>query len=157
LNGFVSEFLTILGAFTSKHLGPAYAAFAASGVILGAIYMLHLVGRVIWGPLKFPHEHAEEHSELPVDIDAREIAILVPIAVLVVVIGILPTRLMDPMVGPVEMIQKPLALAPRIQPMRLRGPAVSMNTPNPAGATLVSPSLTVPEARARQVSPLQVR
>ena len=54
LNGFVSEFLTILGAFTSPRLGPVYGAFAATGVILGAVYMLHMAARVIWGPLKYP-------------------------------------------------------------------------------------------------------
>src|SRR2546429_3047535 len=49
LNGFVSEFLTVLGAFTSRVLGIKFAAFAALGVILGAVYMLHMVARVICG------------------------------------------------------------------------------------------------------------
>src|SRR5206468_910312 len=48
LNGFVSEFLTILGAFTSRHLGIEYGALAALGIILGAVYMLHMAARVIW-------------------------------------------------------------------------------------------------------------
>src|SRR5688500_11578427 len=61
LNGFVSEFLTILGAFTSDHLGVMYGAFAALGIILGAVYMLHMTARVIWGPLKTP-DH-DEHDE----------------------------------------------------------------------------------------------
>jgi NADH-quinone oxidoreductase subunit M len=54
LNGFVSEFLTVLGAFTSPHLGIGYGAFAALGVILGAVYMLHMLARVLFGPLKEP-------------------------------------------------------------------------------------------------------
>src|ERR1700722_2830716 len=54
-NGFVSEFLSILGAFTSTHLGMAYAIPAALGVILGAVYMLHMAARVIFGPLQTPH------------------------------------------------------------------------------------------------------
>src|SRR4029079_8960662 len=53
-NGFASEFLTILGAFTSKTLGIKYGAFAALGVILGAVYMLHMTAKVIFGPLKTP-------------------------------------------------------------------------------------------------------
>src|SRR5207302_637504 len=56
-NGFVSEFLTILGAFTSRHLGIGYGALAAIGIILGAVYMLHMIARVVWGPLKVPATH----------------------------------------------------------------------------------------------------
>src|SRR6185436_16048661 len=63
LNGFVSEFLTILGAFKSEHLGMRYGAIAALGIILGAVYMLHMVARVIWGPLKTPgHNGHVEHG-----------------------------------------------------------------------------------------------
>src|SRR5213078_1440479 len=45
LNGFVSEFLTILGAFTSPRLGNgiAFGTFAAIGIVLGALYMLHML------------------------------------------------------------------------------------------------------------------
>src|SRR5205823_1538250 len=55
LNGFVSEFLTILGAFTANHLGPIYGSVAALGIILGALYMLHMAAKVIFGPLKVAH------------------------------------------------------------------------------------------------------
>jgi NADH-quinone oxidoreductase subunit M len=58
LNGFVSEFLTILGAFTSSELGVRFGTLAALGIILGAIYMLHMTARVIWGPLKAPDLHS---------------------------------------------------------------------------------------------------
>jgi hypothetical protein len=92
---------------------------------------------VIWGPLKFPgsdghghagaHDESHEPSELPPDITGREIAILVPLAVLVIAIGILPTHLMRPMEGPVQMIYQPLAVAPKQSRPELRRPAVSMN------------------------------
>jgi len=128
-NGFVSEFLTVLGAFTSEHLGPGFGAFAATGVVLGSIYMLYMVARVIWGPLKFPgsdgHDESHEPAELPPDITGREIAILVPLAVLVVVIGILPTHVMRPMEGPVQMIYQPLAVAPKLNRPEPRRPAIS--------------------------------
>ena len=62
LNGFVSEFLTILGAFTSDHLGRVYGVIAATGIVLGAIYMLHMAARVIWGPLKTPGVHDHGHA-----------------------------------------------------------------------------------------------
>src|SRR3954454_7453615 len=58
-NGFVSEFLTVLGAFISPHLGWAFGSLAALGVILGAVYILHMVARIIWGPLKTPAVHDE--------------------------------------------------------------------------------------------------
>ncbi len=65
LNGFVSEFLTILGAFTSKQLGIPFGATAAIGVILGAVYMLHMAARVIFGPLKTPGGDDHGHSRCP--------------------------------------------------------------------------------------------
>jgi NADH-quinone oxidoreductase subunit M len=108
LNGFVSEFLTILGAFKSKHLGVGFGVLAALGIILGAIYMLHMAARVIWGPLKTPggeHAHAHkagDHSHLPVDLNRREIAILIPIAVMVVVLGVLPNMVLKPIEGTVR-------------------------------------------------------
>src|SRR4051812_21812451 len=87
LNGFPSEFMTVLGAFSSKSLGIPYGAFAALGVILGAVYMLHLLARVLFGPVKVPvhhdeHSGAEDHHHPPRknDINGREIAILVPLA-----------------------------------------------------------------------------
>ena len=123
LNGFWSEFLTILGAFTSEHLGPIYGAVAALGIILGAVYMLHMTARVIWGPLKVPNvaEHGEEPSGLTTwrsraravssasgDIGLREISVLVPIAIAVVVLGVKPGLVIDRMLGPVQEIRSPL-------------------------------------------------
>ena len=64
-NGFVSEFLTILGAFTSGHLGFWYGTVAATGVVLGAIYMLHMTARVIFGPLVTPDLSTAGAAELP--------------------------------------------------------------------------------------------
>jgi NADH-quinone oxidoreductase subunit M len=114
-NGFVSEFLTILGAFTSPRLGPVYAAFAATGVILGALYMLHMAARVIWGPLKYPgltngHGAHDSHAHGEVsDIGTRELMILVPIACAVIALGVLPFGVMRSMNGPIELIRAPVA------------------------------------------------
>ena len=130
LNGFWSEFLTILGAFTSDSLGPWYGAFAAIGIILGAVYMLHMTARVIWGPLKTPavhgdsHGHAptggdvhgyalpEHHANHPGDINAREIAILIPIALAVIVLGVKPSVVTEHMFKPVQEVLAPV-LAPK--------------------------------------------
>ena len=117
LNGFWSEFLTILGAFTSEHLGPIYGAIAALGIILGAVYMLHMTARVIWGPLKVPAvaghgsadtRHGSHGHDQPGDIGFREISVLVPIAIAVVILGVKPGLVIDRMLGPVQQIRQPL-------------------------------------------------
>src|SRR5688572_21026239 len=113
LNGFVSEFLTILGAFKAPHVGVVYGAIAALGIILGAVYMLHMAARVIWGPLKTPHDthdHATPAQEettgepLPTDLNAREISILVPLALAVVILGILPNLILKPLEASVRQL-----------------------------------------------------
>ncbi len=124
LNGFWSEFLTILGAFTSPHLGIAYGVLAATGVVLGAIYMLHMSAKVIWGPLKVPghadhgdtsepgHETPHHDSGGHVqknDIGAREISILVPLAVVVIILGVAPAGMMKSILQPVQNIRMPVS------------------------------------------------
>jgi NADH-quinone oxidoreductase subunit M len=117
LNGFWSEFLTILGAFTSDHLGPWFGAIAALGIILGAVYMLYMTARVIFGPLKVPEiaghghgegEHTSAHDSHPGDINLREISVLVPIAISIVILGVKPGVVSDGVLAPVKEIRKPL-------------------------------------------------
>jgi len=119
LNGFVSEFLTILGAFTSKPLGVAYGVFAAIGIILGALYMLHMTARVIWGPLHTPELHGEhgEHGghEVPGDINRREIAVLVPLALAVVFLGVMPNAVLKTILPAVNLIVPSNTSAVRVQ------------------------------------------
>jgi NADH-quinone oxidoreductase subunit M len=81
LNGFIGEFLILLGAFS---LTPGWAAAAATGVILGAIYMLWMFRRVFFGPMTHP-----ENQNL-VDLDTRELLILAPIIALIVIMGVYP-------------------------------------------------------------------
>ena len=80
------------------------------GIILGAVYMLHMLAKVVWGPLKTPvlhGEHGESHAT-PGDIGAREIAILVPLAVAVVWLGVYPGPLLRSLRGPVSKLDAPL-------------------------------------------------
>lgn len=100
LNGFVSEFTTLLAAFNSPALGPKFGAIGAAGILLGAIYMLYMVGRVLFGPLKEPEHTPDMTQGLSRDLNAREIAILTPIAVVCVLLGVYPriiTDRMDPL------------------------------------------------------------
>jgi len=100
LNGFVSEFLCLIGAFTATPdagaypgvLGPWYAAIAGLGMILAAMYLLIMVGKIVFGPLKEPEVDHDEHPgpKLPADLTFREIAVLTPLAILCLVIGLRP-------------------------------------------------------------------
>ncbi len=90
LNGFIGEFLILLGAFQSQALDSYwYAIFAATGVILAAVYMLWMYQRVMLGEVTHPE------NEKLLDINPREIITLVPIAIFVIWIGIYPATFLD--------------------------------------------------------------
>jgi len=93
LNGFVGEFLIIVGAFRTH---PALAVIAVSGVIFGAVYMLWMYQRVMFGPLDNP-----ANTELE-DLSRREIAVLAPILVMVVVMGVYPRPFLNLMKSSVD-------------------------------------------------------
>ncbi|MFN7915579.1 MAG: NADH-quinone oxidoreductase subunit M [Vicinamibacterales bacterium] len=92
LNGFVGEFLILLGAFAWN---PKFAAFAATGVILSATYMLWMFQRVNYG------EVGEKNKDLP-DLKPREWALLVPIIAMSLVMGIFPNIFIKPMAPSIE-------------------------------------------------------
>jgi NADH-quinone oxidoreductase subunit M len=81
LNGFVGEFLILVGAFQVHRLS---AVLATSGIIFAAVYMLWMYQRVVFG------EVTHEENRRLVDLDARELATLVPILLLIVWIGVYP-------------------------------------------------------------------
>ncbi|MFZ2875431.1 MAG: NADH-quinone oxidoreductase subunit M [Phycisphaerales bacterium] len=174
LNGFVSEFLCLLGAFqassswgsgawgsniepvaaaTPGALGPWFAMIAGTGMIIAAMYLLYMVGKVVWGPLKTPHGHSAGHAEhsghgashgsggagghgsedehahgLPTDLSGREIMTLVPLAVLCIVLGVYPKPLMQAVQGSVDQ-----TVAVVRTPLRSRGatPAPARHAPQP--------------------------
>ena len=81
MNGFIGEFLVLSGAFQARAI---YGILAASGVIWSACYMLWLYQRTFYGPAK-----DAVNAALP-DVNARERAVLWPLAVMAVVMGIFP-------------------------------------------------------------------
>lgn len=122
LNGFVSEFLTILGAFTSPRLGVFYGVVASCGIVLGAVYMLHMVACVIFGPLKVPNvAHGEHATEVPADIGRREVALLMPLAVVVVILGVVPQVVLRTLEDPVSKVIADRGSLPRM--VTIDGPA----------------------------------
>ncbi len=84
--GFVGEFLVLVGAFQANTL---VAALAATGVILGAVYMLYLYRRIIFGQL------TKEHLMKIGDMSRREIMVFAPLVVLVLWMGVYPSSFLD--------------------------------------------------------------
>jgi NADH-quinone oxidoreductase subunit M len=95
LNGFVGEFLILVGTFRVNLL---YAVLATSGVILAAVYMLWMFQRVMFGTVT-----REENRRLA-DLTPREIACLVPVILLIVWIGIYPRPFLQPMEASVKQL-----------------------------------------------------
>ncbi len=81
LNGFVGEFLVLLGAF---RIDRVLAAFATTGIIFAAVYLLWMYQRVFFG------EVTVDANRRLVDLSVREWVVLVPILLLIVWIGVYP-------------------------------------------------------------------
>ena len=109
LNGFVGEFTILLGAFGSEVLGSYwYAGLAALGVIMAAVYMLYMFQKLFLGPV------VHEENKTLKDINWREIAILVPLLILIFWIGLYPKpffSLMEPSVANLVSIIQSAAIA----------------------------------------------
>jgi NADH-quinone oxidoreductase subunit M len=135
LNGFVSEVMCLMGAFQSGAaadgaagvgaapgvFGPWYAAVAGAGMIVAAMYLLYMVGHIVFGPLKEPGGHGHghgsgghddhAHSALPKDLSFREIAVLTPLAIGCVVLGVYPTPMIRTLEAPIVTTLRPTAIA----------------------------------------------
>ena len=92
-SGFVGEFLTLLGAFQAN---TYIAALATTGVIFGAAYMLVLYRRVVFGP-----QENKDAAKMP-DLVQRETMLLVPLALLVIWIGVAPGHVLNRIAPSVE-------------------------------------------------------
>jgi NADH-quinone oxidoreductase subunit M len=95
LNGFLGELLSLAGMYDFRGgpvRGPLLAGLGATGVILGAWYMLTMFRQVFCGPIKEPHH--EGHG-LVSDLNGRELAALLPIAGLCLALGVFPKPFFD--------------------------------------------------------------
>jgi NADH-quinone oxidoreductase subunit M len=88
LNGFVGEFLILLGTFRTNVF---YAVFAATGVVLAAVYMLWMFQRVMFGEVTNP-----KNKNLP-DMTKRELVVLLPVVIFIIWIGVYPKPFLKPM------------------------------------------------------------
>jgi NADH-quinone oxidoreductase subunit M len=101
LNGFIGEFLILMGSF------PRWAwptAIATSGLVLGALYLLWMYQRVVFGPVVH-----DENRHL-VDLSRRELAVIVPVIVLCFVMGLYPAPFMSRIEPSVDHILKTYVL-----------------------------------------------
>jgi NADH-quinone oxidoreductase subunit M len=161
LNGFISEMMCILGAFqasgfsghqmpgqtwaqfglpadalpvgaTPGKLGPWFALAAGAGIIITAMYILFMLGKICFGPLKEPaghdshggghghgsgHGDASESGHLPTDLTAREVGVLVPLAVLCLVLGLHPKPVLKALEKPVNQVVRVIDAARANPPM----------------------------------------
>ncbi|MEQ1573210.1 MAG: NADH-quinone oxidoreductase subunit M [Vicinamibacterales bacterium] len=93
LNGFVGEFLIMVGAF---RWDPRYVVGAGLGVILSAVYMLWMFQRVFYGNVTH-----EENANLP-DLQTHEWASVIPLCAAAIVMGVFPTLFLKPMEPAIE-------------------------------------------------------
>ncbi len=136
LNGFPSELLCLIGTFQSDAqwvqagepgaegglLGPWYAAVAGIGMVVAAIYLLYMVGKICFGELREPKHHNEHDHELPDDLTAREISVLVPLAIGCLFFGLYPKSLSDPIADSVDVAVRTVLTGE--SPERMERPAV---------------------------------
>jgi NADH-quinone oxidoreductase subunit M len=109
LNGFVGEFLILIGAFQYNKI---YAAIALLGIILGAAYMLWLFQRMMFGPVDKPENQALS------DVNGREIAYMIPLVVFMFWIGLYPKpflRILEPPITKIVQRVNPAALQPALK------------------------------------------
>ena len=93
LNGFIGEFLSLLGAYRWR---PVLAGIATTGVIFSAVYMLWMFQRVNYGPLTNPKN---KHLH---DLEPREWAAVGPLVAMAIVMGIVPNLFLTPMAPSVD-------------------------------------------------------
>lgn len=134
LAGFVGEFLILVGMFQrawAEHMSAnvgllrVISVLAVAGVVLGAWYMLRLVERVFFGPLREPkaEPHSDEtakpaaHARI-VDLRPREIAALAPLAAVILWIGVWPEFFLAPMRPAVDRLGTAAARALQEQTVR---------------------------------------
>jgi NADH-quinone oxidoreductase subunit M len=121
-NGFVGEFLVLLGAFRTNFW---WAGFAAVGVILSAVYMLWMFQRVMFGPVTHP-----ENEKLR-DLTGRERLVFAPLLLLIFWIGVQPqpiiSRVEPALARTLELMQERSAASKRMAEL----PAVESSQPAP--------------------------
>ncbi len=107
LCGFIGEFMVLLGTYTSSMLPSSelMVVLAATGIILGAVYMLWMYQKVFLGPLR------HEANRGLADLDLREWVVLAPLVVLMIWLGVGPGLVLDKIEASVDRVLAPVVAA----------------------------------------------
>ncbi len=108
LNGFVGEFLVMIGAWTSSAVSHSWIVtmLAGTGVIWAAVYMLWMLQRVVFGKVSNP-----ENARLR-DLNTRELGLLVPLLLLMLFMGVYPQVFLDRSKASVQAVRARVAAPP---------------------------------------------
>ena len=108
LNGFVGEFLILIGTWTSRAVTRPWLTtmFAATGVIWAAVYMLWMLQRVLFGKITNP-----ENASLK-DLNSRELGLILPLLFLMLFMGVYPRVFLDRSKSSVETIRARVSAGP---------------------------------------------
>jgi NADH-quinone oxidoreductase subunit M len=139
-NGFIGEFLILLGAF---QWSTAMAAFAASGVILSAVYMLWMFQRVNYGAVT-----NEKNRRLP-DLTPREWALMVPTIAMCLFMGVFPNVFLVPMEPSLNKVLD--RVHSRAAAVVHAEPAPRTLAPDP-GSRIPASGSRIPDPGSRQIS-----
>ncbi|MFH1277667.1 MAG: NADH-quinone oxidoreductase subunit M [Candidatus Eisenbacteria bacterium] len=123
LSGFVGEFLVLFGTF---RVSPVHAAFAATGVVFGAVYMLWMYRRVFFGPVT-----NDANRKLP-DLSLRELVVIVPLLAGMVWLGVRPSPLLDKMEAAVKAHIRMMTPRDRAEAPRAEGGFAAFTSPRTA-------------------------
>jgi NADH-quinone oxidoreductase subunit M len=131
MNGFVGEFLILLGAFGSTAIGGAkvFTAVAATGVILSAVYMLWMFQRVNYGPM------TNDKNRGLRDLSVREWIVIAPICAMCIVMGVAPNWFLKPMEPSVRKVIEEVVGVNRTQNTLAETPAGTLG-PGPTEAVV---------------------
>ncbi|MEW6073986.1 MAG: NADH-quinone oxidoreductase subunit M [Planctomycetota bacterium] len=97
LNGFVGEYLILLGSFSAS---PLWTCVGVTGVVLGAVYLLMATRRVLYGPI------IHEENRRMADLGAREVGLMLPLFLFVVWIGVQPDAFLGKADATLEALQE---------------------------------------------------
>ncbi len=129
-SGFVGEFLSLIGIYA---VSSAVTLVCTTGIILGAAYMLYLYRRVVFGVQK-----NADAAAMP-DLDRREWAMMVPLAVAVLWMGIYPETFLAPMRKDIASLEARVAQARPQGDAQIRFAAAKPAAPSAAGHTAAEP------------------
>jgi NADH-quinone oxidoreductase subunit M len=133
LNGFIGEFMILQGTFEVPEL-RIWAILAASGIVLGAAYMLWLFQRVMFGKCE------KEENRRMKDLNVREIATFVPLLILAVWIGIFPSFWLRYLDAPAKAV---------VERMQLAGRTITVQTVTPPAPPARPAAAVVPGGPAK--------